>query len=204
MEKKFLETNIPEDFSRDLSSQSFLLGPAHVYRIATVLFHGVSKCLGSMKSTTIPKAIVFRSIDHSFLAGAKVEYVTNNDDPSNPAAGRWDYTWTFYEDDLKGCDCVDVTNNSLMSTYFIASGSDLYNMKFAGPDLCILMMVMMVEKIINWLKENTSESDPAVLVLDGVFKATAQVDDSGAIVMGIVPSGEMKTLIKDDAKIQEH
>ena len=97
MEKKFKETSISEDFSRALAQQCFLLGPSHTPRIATVLFHGVSTCLGAMKNTTIPKAIVFRSLDSSFLAGAKVEYIANSDDPSNPSAGRWDYTWTFDE-----------------------------------------------------------------------------------------------------------
>lgn len=202
METKFKETSILEDFSRALAQQSFLLGPSHTPRIATVLFHGVSTCLGDMKNTTIPKALVFRSLDRSFLAGAKVEYIANSDDPSNPAAGRWDYTWTFYEDDLKGCDCVDVATNSLVTTFFVASGITLYNMRFAGPDLCIMMMTMMIEMIINWLKENATESEPAVLTLDGVFKATATVEN-GKIVMGIVPDGEMKVLIKDDSAIQE-
>lgn len=202
MEKKFKETNIPEDFSRALASQSFLIGPSHTPRIATVLFHGVSRCLGSMKNTTIPKAVVFRSLDSSFLAGAKVEYIANADDPSNPSAGRWDYTWTFYEEDLKGCDCIDVSSNALVSTFFISSASDLYNMRFAGQDVCVLMMVMMIEMIINWLKENVSESEPMMMTLDGVFKATAAVEN-GKITMGIVPDGEMKVLIKDDSAIQE-
>ena len=202
MEKKLKETNILEDYSRALAQQCFLIGPSHTPRIATVLFHGVSTCLGAMKNINIPKAIVFRSLDHSFLAGAKVEYIANRDDPSNPSAGRWDYTWTFYEEDLKGCDCVEVANNSLVSTYFVSSGITLYNMRFAGQDLCVLMMIMMVEMIINWLKENASESEPAILTLDGVFKATATVEN-GKIVMGIVPDGEMKVLIKDDSSIQE-
>lgn len=202
MEKKFSTTNIPEDFSRTLATQSFLIGPSHTPRIATTLFHGVSTCLGSMKNTTIPKAIVFRSLDHSFLAGAKIEYITNNDDPANPSAGRWDYTWTFYEEDLKGCDCVEVATNSLVSTYFISSGISLYNMKFAGQDVCISMMVLMIEMIINWLKENATESEPVTLTLDGVFKATASVEN-GKITMGLVPDGEMKVLIKDDNIIQE-
>lgn len=202
MEKKFKETSILEDFSRALAQQSFLIGPAHTPRVATVLFHGVSRCLSAVKNTTIPKAIVFRSMDHSFLAGAKVEYIVNADDPSNPSAGRWDYTWTFYEEDLKGCDCIDVSSNNLVSTYFISSGSDLYNMRFAGQDLCIMMMTLMIEMIINWLRENASESEPAILTLDGVFKATATVEN-GKTIMGIVPDGEMKILIKDDSAIQE-
>lgn len=202
MEKKFKETNIADDYSKGLAQQNFLLGPSNVYRIATVLFHGVSTCLGSIKNMTVPKAVVFRSLDHSFLAGAKVEYIKNDDDPSNPAAGRWDYVWTFYEDDLKGADCIEVANNSLITTYFTSSGISLYNMKFNASDLCVLMMTQMIEMIIGWLKDNATEAEPVTLVLEGVFKATAEVSN-GKTVMGMVPDGEMKVLVKDDSVIQE-
>lgn len=203
MEKKFKETSIPEDLVKILTRQNFMCGPQHIYKIATVLFHGVSSCLGAMKTTAMPKAIVFRSMDHSFLAGAKVEFIPNTDDPTNPSAGRWDYTWTFYENDLNGADIIDVATNNLVSTCFASSAVTLYNMKFAGQDLCILIMTTLVEIIINWLKENTTEAEPAVLTLDGVFKATASVVN-GKIEMGIIPDGEMKVLIKDDSAIQEN
>lgn len=202
MEKKFKETTIPEDYSRILSKRSFLLGPSHVFRIATVLFHGVSSCLANIKNVSVPKAVVFRSIDHSFLAGAMVTFVPNTDDPSNPASGRWDYVWTFYEDDLKGADCLEVSNNTLLSTFFVSSGATLYNMKFQSPDVSILLMTVMIEMIITWLKENATETEPVVLSLGGVFKATATVED-GKTFIGIVPDGEMKVLIKDDSQIQE-
>lgn len=202
MEKKFNATPIPEDYSKLLSQQSLLVGPTNVFRVATTLFHGASRCLGAMKSTTVPKALVFRSLDHGFLAGAKVEFIPNKDDPTNPASGRWDYTWTFYEDDLKGADTIEIANNTLATTYFASSGQALYNMKFAGTDVCITMVTLMVEMIVNWLRENATEVDPAVLILDGVFRAEATVV-KGKIEMGLVPDGEMKVLIKDDAAIQE-
>jgi len=202
MEKKFKETSIPEDYSKALVEQGLLVGPSHVYRIAIVLFHGVSSCLGAMKNPSVPKAIVFRSLDHSFLAGAKVEYIKNEDDPTNPASGRWDYTWTFYEDDLKGADCIEAVSNSLVASYFVASGLQLYNMRFNDAETSIVLVTFMLEMIIAWLKENVSETEDATLTLDGVFKATSTMD-KGKVEMGIVPDGEMKVLIKDDSAIQE-
>lgn len=202
MEKKFKETSIQEDFSKALAKQNILIGPSNVYRVATVLFHGVSTCMGAMKSTSVPKALVFRSLDHSFLAAAKVEYIKNADDPSNPAAGRWDYTWTFNEDDIAGADVTEVATNSLVATHFVSAALALYNMKFSGTELCIMMMTLLIEMIISWLKENTSDAEGAKLVLEGVFKASAEVEN-GKIEMGIVPDGEMKVLIKDDSAIQD-
>ena len=202
MEVEFKKTHIPEDFSKTIAKQTFIIGPQYVHYITTVLFHGVSCCLGAMKNTQVPKAIVFRSIDHSFLAGAKVEHISNGDDPSNPASGRWDYVWTFYEDDLKGADCIDAASNSLINTYFIQSAITLYNMKFHDSSICMMLMTLMLEMIISWLKENVKEDDKATLFLTGVFKANAEVVD-GKVEMGLVPEGEMKVLIKDDKAIQE-
>lgn len=203
MEKKFKETSIPEDYSKALATQHMLIGPAHVWRIVTVLFQGTSMCLAAMKNTSVPKALVFRAIDGRFLAGAKVQYLQNTDDPNNPAAGRWDYTWTTYEEDLKGCDVVEIANNAMIVPYFTTAGISLYNMKFADSDTMITMMTTLVEFIINWLKENVTASEPITLTMDGVFKAMAQVGEDGAIETGIVPDGAMKVLIKDDAAIQD-
>jgi len=202
MEKKFKETPILEDYSKALAEKCFLLGPSNVPRIATVLFHGTSTALGSIKNLSVPKAIVFRTIDHSFLAAAKVEYIGNADDPTNPSSGRWDYTWTWYEEDIKGADVIEVGTNSLVTTYFTSSGINLYNMKFSAQDLCVLMMTLMLEMIKAYLENNVNEAEPITLSLDGVFKATAE-KVNGKVEMGLIPDGAMKILIKDDIAIQE-
>lgn len=202
METKFKETNIPADFSRALAKQSMLLGPQHSYRIATVLFTGVSQYLATVKNRQIPKGIVIKSISNEFLAGAKVEYFANEADPTNPSAGRWDYTWTCYEDDMKGVDTVDFSGNSAILIYFTGAAQQLYNMKFMGIDVCVASIVTILEMIINWVKDNTSQTDPAVLVLENCFKAIGKVEN-GKLEIGIIPDGAMKVLIKDDAAIQE-
>lgn len=203
MEKKFKETSISEDYSKALANQHLLIGPTHIAKIATVLFHGASMCLSAMKNTSVGKALIFRAVDGRFLAGAKVQYIANVDDPNNPAAGRWDYTWTAYEEDLKDCDTVDVANNAMIAPYFTAAGISLYNMKFSDSDTCITMMNTLVEFILNWLKENVTDTEPVTLVLYGVFKAVAEVDPDGSIDIGIIPDGAMKVLIKDDSAIQD-
>lgn len=203
MEKKFKESTIPEDFSRTLSQQAMLCGPANTYMVATTIFHGVSSCLGAIKNKTVSKAIVFKAIDGSFIAAAKVEFIPNTEDPTNPAAGRWDYTWTFNEEDIKGADVIDVANNSLIITYFTTSGANLYNMKFAGADICVTMCVLILEMIKKWLIDNVTPNDPeSTLSLEGVFTATGSIVD-GKVELGLIPAGEMKVLVKGDDTIQE-
>lgn len=202
MEKKFKETNIPEDFSKALAKQSILLGAQHAYRMANILFTGVSNYLASVKNYQIPKGIIIRSQGNEFLAGAKVEYFPNEADPTNLSAGRWDYTWTCYEDDMKGVDCVETASNTAVLIYFTSAAQQLYSAKFSAVDVCITAMVVILEMIINWVKDNTSQTDPAVLVLENCFKAIGKVEN-GKVVMSIIPDGAMKVLIKDDSAIQE-
>ena len=202
MEMKFKETNISEDFSRALAKQSILLGPQHAYRIANILFTGISKYLASVKNHNVPKGIIIRSLSNEFLAGAKVEYFANESDPGNLSAGRWDYTWTCYEEDMKGVETIDLSTNSTVLIYFTSAGQELYNLKFLGLDICITSMITILEMIIGWVKDNTSQTDPAVLVLENCFKAIGKVEN-GKIEMSIIPDGAMKVLIKDDSAIQE-
>lgn len=202
MEKKFKETQIPEDFARSIAQQSILLSPNYVERIANVLFTATSKCLGDVKDTTVPKAIVYRGIDNSFLAAAIVEYIKNEDDPTDMSAGQWSYVWTLSEDDIANCQAIDVRSNSLVVPYYYAALADKYHCSFNDRDSCLKMMTLMVEMIIHWVMENTKDGDETVLTLDGVFVAKGAVEN-GKIEVSIIPDGDMKVLIKNDAEIQQ-
>ena len=199
MNKNFKETNIPEDFTRALAKQSFMIGPSNVWKIVSAIFHGASSAIGAIKNTETPKAIIFRSMDNSFLAAAKIQFVKNGEDLSN---GRWDYTWSFYEEDIKGFDTIEANTNTMISTYYAASAQKLYNMRFASPDLSVAMATLSIEMIKGWLRDNAS-TELTELSLDGIFKASSIVNEKGEVELGLVPSGEMKVLVKDDAQIQE-
>jgi hypothetical protein len=199
MEKKFKETSILEDYSKVLAKNCITLGPSITPYIATVLFDGVSRCLGAIKNQNKPKAIIFRSMDHSFLAGAKVEYIAGDD----PTSSRWDYSWTFYENDLGDIDkedIIDASSNSLVLTYFESSATSLFKMKFQGADTCCTMITVMLEMIKSWVTENTTETEGATVTLDGVFTAMGEMVD-GTVQVGLVPDGSMKVLIKDDVSL---
>ena len=197
MEQKFKETNILEDYSRMLNKQCITLGPSVTPFIATTLFDGVSRCLGAIKNKEVPQAIVFKTVEGSFIAAAKIEYVEGSD----PTSSRWDYTWTFYEDDVKGANIVDASTNNMILHYFEQSALTLYKMKFAGPDVCIILMNLMLEMIKKWLTENTKAGEDSVLTLEGVFKAVATINGD-EIELGLIPDGDMKVLVKDDTALQ--
>lgn len=202
MEKKFRDTNIPEDFTKAISQQGILLSPTYVERIVNVLFTATSKCLGDVKDTTVPKAIVYRGIDNSFIAAAIVEYIKNEDDPTNISSGQWSYVWTLNEGDIENCQAIDVRSNSLIIPYFYTAMNEKYHCNFHDRDCCLKMMTLSVEMIIHWLMENTKDGEDTVLILDGVFVGKATVEN-GKIEMAIIPDGDMKILIKNDSEIQQ-
>lgn len=204
MDKKFKETTLPEDYVNTLDLQhSIGCTAANAYKVITSVIHGVSTCLNAIKDTSVPKAVVFRGVDGSFIGAGKVEFMPNKDDPKNPSSGRWDYTWTFYEDDIAGADVIDVSTNSMALTYFTASAANLFNMRFNATDICVAMCTVAIEAIRKWLMDNTTTTEPeSAITLEGVFKGTGSLVD-GKIEIGLVPAGEMKVLIKDDKDIQE-
>lgn len=202
MEKKFKETSIPEDFSKALAKQSVLIGPDNAFRIANVLFKGVSTYLSAVKNYQVPKGIIIRSVGGDFLVGAKVEYFANEADPTNYSAGRWDYTWTCYESDMEGVDATNFESNNSILVYFTQAAQQLYNFKYASIDICVSSLIIIIEMILNWIRDNTSQTSPATLTLENCFKAVGKVED-GKVVIAIIPDGAMKVLIKDDSAIQE-
>jgi hypothetical protein len=193
MEKSFKETNIPNDLSCAIAQQGLLLGPTHVPKIATSLFSGISKCLGSIKDVSVPKAVVFKTIDGKFIAAAYVKYSKNDD-----GDGNWNYSWTFNESDIDDTFQIIDFTNALVIPFITNTAHTLFSMRFADNATCVTMMVMLMEMILGWIKENTKDGESAVLNLPGVFTSTGDVVD-GNITLSIVPDGDMKVMIKDDS-----
>lgn len=204
MIKQFKETNIPESVSLALAKEAMVIEPPHVDKFATVAVHAISRALGAVKNPITPKAISVKSMTGDFIFGAKVEYNSNEDNPQDISAGRWDYSWTAYEEDLERCDIINLNDSSLLQNYLLSSSFELFGIKFNnGASSAVTTIVTVLEHIKKWLGDNVTPDEDAVLELEGSFKATASVSDDGEIEYGFVPAGEMKVLIKNDSAIQE-
>lgn len=199
---KFGECKIPEQVSMELAKKQSTLASAHVEKILRILMTGASNMLGDMKSLDVPKAIVFRKPDGTFIAGAKVEFHRNPDDPDNLASGNWSYIWTFYESDLEGASITEVSTNMLTFNYFSAAADKLYRIKFTDDGVGLLMFNLILEQISHWLDENASDGDVQTLVSPGVMEAACETKN-GTIVKSLTPDGDIKVLIKGDNKYQD-
>lgn len=200
--KKLEETNIPELVSREMAANNYSLGATHVGKILKTVMTGASKLLGDLKDIETPKAIAFRRPDGTFVAGAKVEYHKNPDDPDNMSAGNWSYIWTFYEKDLDGASIVDFSSNNQVLSYIITAALKLFNMKFNDNGSCISSIMILLENISHWLEDNAKEGERQTIEYPGAMVASCEIKD-GVVVKSIVPDGELKVMIKGDDMYQD-
>ena len=114
---------------------------------------------------------------------------------------NWSYVWTF--------DRADIPENSheihmtdvAAHNYFNAVSYDKYHM--ATKDNCIVNLYTKFMKVLSqWLSDNATADDVTSISQDGVFEARVAVEGEN-IVKSIEVSGELKTLIKDDAAIEK-
>lgn len=206
MQKAFNETKIPEQFLMNMDKKHLglsKLGEAGVYKFADVLFETTSILLGQMKLTDTPQAIIFREANGTFIVGAKVEYITNEDNPSDLSAGQWNYSWSFYEEDFEDAHAINACEHPLFRSSYASFAGRRHGIEFNDTDFVSSTCIELLECIKSWLKNNATSGESTYLVLDKVFTASAAVNDEGEIEIAIVPSGEMKVLIKDDSMIQE-
>lgn len=199
-EIKFDETKIPENYSKTLIGRNLIYPAPYTNKIGKVIMDAISRCLGSIKDISVPKAIAFKSIDGSFLAAGIVKYHKNEDDPDNLAAGNWSYNWTFNEEDLKDANVIYATD-ALVIPFFEASASNLFHMKF-NENSTATMVTVFIEILLGWLSENAKDGTVVTVDLPGAFKASCEVVD-GKVEKALVPDGNVKTLIKGDEMIQD-
>lgn len=199
---KFMETGIPELFARTLLDQNLKFSANYTNKIVRVVVEGASACLGDLKSTEEPVALVFKSASDKFIAGAKVEYIPNPEEPTIVSSGSWSYVWTFDEEDIKDVKKVVYADDPQITMFFINKAGTLYGMSFKIIPAMFKMFNTVLELISNWLTDNAKADEPTEIVEDGVFRASAAVE-GGEVVKDFVPEGDSKVLVKGDTMLQE-
>ena len=199
--KKFMETSIPEIYSRGLDDEKCLtVGSNHVDKVATVLFTAVSNCLKDLKSKEKPAVFKFTDLKDDIIAFAVVAYHENEDDKTKP--GNWSYIWSFDKEDLPEDDATVVSiKDGLTHPYFVSVGGNRYNMGFKNDSVLMELMTYLLQTIKKYLIDNATREDVTGVELDGVFQARSTVEDN-EVVCAIEVIGETKAIIKSDEDIE--
>ena len=191
------DTSLPKNISQGLYQEKcFDVPDVFMDKVYYVLFYGVSRVLSRIKDKTKPAVFEISEISGKPIAAAICEYYEGGEGP-----GNWSLVWTFNKEDIPA-DCIKVDmQNSLVDSDFDIVAGEKFGMIFENKSCRVTLLTYIVEQLYKWLDENAKEGSSVEIDLEGVFKATVEVID-GKKVMSIEPSGEVKTLIKDDTSIE--
>ena len=197
---KLMESQIPQNYSTGLySEKDYDLPAEHTAIVADILFTGVAQCLGDVKDRKFPSAFVFEENNKDFIAAAIVEYFENEDDPSKP--GNWNYSWTWYKEDVPQNSKIYRTTQAELSSYFRGVSQSKYGMAFKDVSAITEVNRYLLVQIKKWLDENAIDGEEVGVEEPGVFQASVVVEN-GKKIFSLVPEGEIKKLIKDDSAIE--
>ena len=200
MEIKLIESNVPQLFSQAARTYAIDWAASDTKDIIECFVTGFSRFLGIVKSKEEKScAVAINDLKGNMRFAAIVRYHENEEDPERP--GNWSYEMTFNPEDIKDVVNVYVTTD----VRFVKVLQEVtYNLKFIKYNSVAMIEELLqsfVDSITEFLDSNAKQDEAVDLVFDGFFTASVAVED-GEKVMGIVPDGAMKRLIKDDSSLE--
>ena len=195
---KLSESTLPDIYQKMTDEElKMIVQASYTPKVADVLFEGVTKCLASTKREDKPMAFVFEELNGNFIAAAIVEYHSGGDE----AGDNWSYVWTFDRTDIPESAKEIKLSDTLTHSFFNSTSSSKY--RFAIRSECFASFYTCFMKVLSqWLTDNATAGDTVSLIQDGVFEARVTVENE-SVIKALEVSGELKTLIKDDAAIEK-
>lgn len=196
--KKLMESTLPEIYQRVLDEEALqVIDSSYTNRVSDILFEAVTRCLSAMKRKDKAISFIFEELNGIFLAGAVVQFHDGGDN----AGDNWSYVWTFDKSDIPENSHEIRMTDIAAQQYFNSTSYTKYHLSV--KDKCIVdLYVKFIKVLSQWLSDNASKDDVISLIHDGVFEARVTVEGE-SIIKSLEVSGELKTLIKDDAAIEK-
>ena len=197
--KTTIEKALPVEYNRVLSLRGLILEDDVMEDMMKIPVHAFSKYLGLKKNRDDENgtALVLRDEKGNFILAGVVKYhKPENEDQ----AGNWSYEFTFNEEDVKEAHQYIVTDASFMEVLqniAIEHSISITDMNFAF-DLVVGFFIALK----NVLEQNVTPTEEFEIESEGYFVATAAIEGDEK-VYSLIPSGEMKRLIKDDSTLEQ-
>ena len=196
--KTTLENALPVEFNRILAIRGIKLEPVDVLLdTLKVPVHAFSKYLGLKKDREDNgTSLILRDEKGNFIIAGVVRYHAPEQEDQ---AGNWSYEFTFNEEDVKDAHQYVVTDAAFMEVLQAVATS--HNIMITDMEFALDLIVGFFTAIKNILEQNVTPSEEFELESEGFFIATSAIEGDEK-VFSIVPSGEMKRLIKDDSTLE--
>lgn len=193
------KTSIPETFKAEFDSMyNVEVLPKEVLVAYKGLFLAIGDFLRGVKKKKAKTCLVVSDIAGDFIMAGVVEY---NESEDKESQDNWNFYFTFNEEDIK-----DATNKhvSTETPFKVVLGKRLAenSLKISESEYIDPMVCMLCNKISSFLDQNAKKDEEVELVLDEIFIATVAIEDDKP-VKSLLPGGEVKYLIKDDASTEK-
>lgn len=163
--------------------------------IAKTIFNGCTDSLSLLKNKNVPVVLLIQNLKGDKIAFGAVSYEKDDDSDEE---GSWEYYWSY--------DCDKIPENA--TVYTIDQTEILQTIAKRGHNLCSMTvgvlnyLAVLACSLFNVVKDtldqqNLADGEEFIMEIPGFFQATVKLEN-GEKVFGIIPSGEMKSIIKND------
>ena len=195
--KTTIENALPTEYNRVLTLRGFMLEPDVTDDTMKIPVHAFSKYLGLKKNREDNgTSLILRDEKGNFIIAGVVRYHAPEKEDQ---AGNWSYEFTFNEEDVKETHQYVVTDAAFMEVLQQVATS--HNIAIIDMDFALDILIGFFTSLKNVLDENVTPAEEFEIESEGFFVATAAVEGDEK-VFSLVPSGEMKRLIKDDSTLE--
>lgn len=195
--KMTIEQALPMEYNRVLSLRGLVLEPDIMDDTMKVPVHAFSKYLGLKKNREDNgTSLVLRDEKGNFIIAGVVRY---HKPEKEDQAGNWSYEFTFNEEDIKETHQYIVTDGSFMEV--MQKVATTHSIMIREMEFAYDLLLSFFISLKNVLDQNVTPTEECEIESEGFFVATSAVEGEEK-VFALVPSGEMKRLIKDDSTLE--
>lgn len=202
------ETQYPMNFIISTSTRGYVLSEnkddIRIPQIVEAVFRTMAVFLSDRKKTkeNEAQAVILMDAAGNFKFAAWVEYFagTKEDEP-----GNFNFSMSFYEDDIKALEKKKTVEKYLMnSTEYTALFSKVarhVSLEYTMAETIYATCNMCIDNIVLTLEAEARPDEVVEVSREGLFTASVAIEDNEK-VFSIVPQGQLKSIIKDDIKIE--
>lgn len=195
--KTTLENALPIEYNRVLALRGLVLESDLINDMMKVPVHAFSKYLGLKKNREDNgTALVLRDEKGNFIIAGVVKYHAPEKEDQ---AGNWSYEFTFNEEDIKEAHQYIVTDAAFMEV--LSKVAINHQVVITEMEFALDLIIGFFTALKNVLEQNVTPTEEFEIESEGFFVATSVIEGDEK-VYSLIPSGEMKRLIKDDSTLE--
>lgn len=195
--KMTIENALPLEYNRVLALRGIVLESEIINDMMKVPVYAISKYLGLKKNREDNgTSLLVRDEKGNFIVAGVVRYHAPEKEDQ---AGNWSYEFTFDEEDVKETHQYVITDAAFMEVLTMVA--TIHSLVITDLEFALDLMVGFFSALKNVLEQNASATEEFEIESEEYFIATSIVENDEK-VYSIVPSGEMKRLIKDDSTLE--